>query len=245
MFVKESVHVEINEPYIELIGDTMINNTSDAKWDETEGYIQRMREQVFNTKVVDEFNYGWRSRFDLEVTVDEAAEFTGCCVGLVGDKIEIDDFRRLVQPIQIPMAKRYREEHIQSLRDAPLEYRQRQAEYLTPLFQACSDALTVNDILSLLLDGVIQSISPLGRHSDPDTIVSGLEDKIVDNEDEIDLSHGYFYQGPRHLGVLPTGKDNKVASCVCEYKGGYIYPFLFSDKDPVNKEAMKILEYID
>lgn len=239
------VTVTINQEYIKMMGNKTLDNTGRSRWKKAQDYTNIVREEVLETEVINEFSHGWRSKFELEVDEGVCKRFVSACTDNLNDEIDVQECRRLIQPIQIPMARRYREEHIQSLRDAPLRYRQRQAEYLTPLIQACSDVLTVNDILSLLLDGVLDSISPLGRHSAPDQIVSGLEEEIVDNEDEIDLNQGYFYQGPKHLGVLPTGKDSNIATCACEYKGGYVFPFLFSEKDPVNKEAMKILEYVD
>lgn len=243
--MKNSVEVEINQSYIELVGDVIIDSSGNSKWDETEPYAQRMREQVFDTNVIDEFDHGWRSEFNLEVTEEEAEEFTRCCVGILGNSIKIDDFRMLVQPIQLPMAKKYKKEHIEALVDAPIEYRKRQAHNLSPLFEACSDVLSVKDIISLLVEGVIDNVKPLGSHPSAGTVVSKLEETIEDHEGDIDLSNDYFYQGPRHLGILPTGKESKIAGCACEYSGGYIYPFFFSDKDPVNKEAMEVLDYVD
>lgn len=239
-----SIEFEVNQNYIERLGAEFTDSHGQCNNGDARDFVEKIHEDVFQTPVMEEFQSGWRNMANIEVKEDVAGDFVSACVHrYMADNMEREDLRKLIQPLQIPAAKKYRDDHIEALQDAPIQYRQRYAEYLTPLIKICQSSLTAENILELLFEGLISN-NNIKPHSDTSNssehIIDPLEQEIINN-DEIDLDNEYFYQGPRHLGIFKTHKERGIASCVCQIEQGQIFPFFLSNEDPINKPVQEFL----
>lgn len=241
----KEITVELDHKYIKLVGDKFtdthgqVPSSSPAK-----GFIKDLHRRVFLPPVMDEFQAGWRDVVEVDTGEDELEQFARICADMyLSDELNLEDFRYLTQPLQLCTAQKYWDDHIDALENSPVRYRKLQADNLAPLMDACDGFFEVPEILELLLEGVFENIDPFGStHNRPRNIVEKLQDRIVENEDEINLGQEYFYQGPRRLGIIQCGKSKSIAGCVCEYRKGYLFPFFISDSDPVSKNVRRVVE---
>lgn len=237
--------VELNQSYIELLGDVFTGHYGEPHKPPVRDFIETVHNNVLSTPVFNEFESGWRNLVKVDFTEEELRKFTSVCSNMyLSDDLELEDFRYLVQPIQMSTVQEYWDSHIEALENSPVRYRQVQAENLSPLIEACDGFFDVSEILELLLQGVLDNMSPFGKHNRLCNVTDELQSRIVNNEDEIDLSNGYFYQGPRRLGIIQTGKSKMIARCVCEYHRGYLFPFFISDSDPVSSNIREAVEML-
>lgn len=245
--ISMSLDCHISQKYIELVGSNFTDRFGKCENDEAEKFVETIEEVAFQKNAYDELDSGWRNVVEIHTEEYVAGKFVKCCSNMfLNDSLSLEDTIKLIQPLLIEAGKEYKTEHIEALKNAPIEYRKKQAEYLSPLIKVCSNEMSLDEILSLLIDGVFDNTNPLGRDNKSRSVAETLQARIEQKSDSIDLEDDYFYQGPRHLGVLPTGKDKQIARCVCKKTpSGHIIPIFLSEDDPVNREARELLDYID
>lgn len=236
--------VELNQHYIELVGDSFTERDGEIANPLVSDFIDNIHEEVFQTSVLNEFDAGWRDIVGVEFEEESLDSFTSVCSDMyLSDELSLKEFRYLVQPIQVKTVEEYWEEHIEALKDSSFRYRKIQADNLSPLIEACEGFFDVGELIEILLRGVIDNIHPLGgAHNRPKSIVKLLHERIINNEDTIDMENEYFYQGPRHLGIIPTDESKRLCKCVCEYEQGYLFPFFIADSDPVSCNIQDVTE---
>jgi hypothetical protein len=240
--------ISIDQEYIETIGSNFTDRSGNCEYNKAQSFVSRIKEVAFTNNAYSEMRSGWRNRVSMDVDETHATDFVDCCTDQLSmNSLTISESIQLLQPLQIESGKQYKQDHIVALKDAPIKYRKKQAEYLSPLLEVCSNVLSLEDILSLLLDGIFDNVKPLGTDNRLRTISETLEAYIEQHSDDIDLDDEYFYQGPSRLGILQTGKCKQIARCVCvkNHKNGDTVPLFLSDEDPVNSEAKEILEYVE
>lgn len=236
--------VELDQHYIELVGGSFTERDGEIAKPSASDFINNVHEEVFQTSVLNEFDAGWRDIVEVEFEEKSLSSFTSACSDMyLSDELSLKEFRYLVQPIQMVTVEKYWEDHIEALEDSSFRYRKIQSDNLSSLIEACDRFFDVGELIDILLRGVVDNIYPLGgAHNRPKNVVKPLEERIIDNKDMIDLGNEYFYQGPQHLGIIPTSESKRLCKCVCEYEQGYLFPFFIADSDPVSCNIQDVTE---
>lgn len=242
------ISIGFDKQYIDHFGDTLMDEYGNYELTKGQEFAQRIRREVFDKHRYNEFRSGWRSSLKININEEVCSDFVDASTDMYfTDDLDQNEVTELIRPMQVSAAKVYVKEHAKALQNASIRYRKEQAEYLSPLIDVLNDnVLDAQDVLELLIKGVINLIDenePYGRLED---IVKPLNDSILENRDRIDLDNEYFYEGPEHLGIIPTSKSKKIAQCVCWYNnsGYYSHPYLLAEGDKVNSEAIEFIEDI-
>lgn len=239
------ISIEFDKQYIDHFGDTLMDEYGNYELTKGQEFAQRIRREVFDKHRYNEFRSRWRSSLKININEEVCSDFVDASTDMYfSDDLDQNEVTELIRPMQVSAAKIYAKDHAKALQNASIRYRKEQAEYLSPLIETLDNSvLDAQDVLELLINGVISLIDEDESYGRLEDIVKPLNDAILENRDKIDLDNEYFYEGPEHLGIIPTPKSKKIAQCVCWYNnsGHYSHPYLLGKEDKVNSEAIEFI----
>lgn len=237
--------IDINKQYIDLVNDVYIDERGNPVSDDVKPFVDIIYQEVIDSGLMLEFKSDWRSKARIDIDEDISSSFVGECVNYyTNGEIQLDTFARLIKQHQVAFGKYYKKDHIDALLDnAPVEIRQKHAEHLTEIIEATSNAFGTREIISMLIDGALESVCVFNTSDKRIREIPNnkLCDEILSNKDKIDLNQDVFYNGSKDITVLDTGLDTKIGGCVAKSVHGHNFLYLLSEKDPVNYEISKVI----
>jgi hypothetical protein len=246
--MSSSIIVVLDESYIMDFGDEVTDTFGNpvSSIGNTE-FIEEVHSAVFETRIIGEFQSGWRDKVRIEVDEVVAADFVEYCANsYINGERDLELVVRLIYPLILPALRDYKYEHARAMKKkAPSEIRREYSDSLIPLYDAIDGFFTISEIIRMVLEGFISSVNPLkSRFARSEEISSKLNDSILENRDEINLDNEYFYQGPEHLGILQSGKRSSITSCVHIRGESSLIPVCPADEDIINTHTMSIVREV-